>query len=113
VRAGAKLVWNVNLIRQVLLEEQYSIADLVKCGKLCDPLTMCAIPERFCDGLSWLAHKKLLYHMSSTLLLPYLGPACLELVRHIANKFGTCPPQAADLSARCREHVRNLLVLRE
>jgi len=54
------------------------LLDLVECVKLCDPLTVRAIPKRFCDGVGWLAHNEALYQVPFTFTFTLL--AGLELV---------------------------------
>jgi len=65
------LVADLSAIRR---EQVRDLLNLVECGKLRDPLTMRSIPECFCDGVGWLAHKEALYKVSSIYiyLYPYL-----------------------------------------
>jgi len=62
--------------------------------KLGDPLTMCAIPEHFCDGVGWLAHEEGCIKCSPRLPLPYLTSKSRTYSRQVANKFQTCPRHA-------------------
>jgi len=51
-----------------------------------DPLTMRAIPKRFCDGVGWLADKETLCQVSFTFTsIPYMELAGLELVRDVSR----------------------------